>query len=129
MFASHVMHCFLLLCIHKGIPFLMNASVDNGSEIPGSICVTCIFVTGIQLNNASCFINVIEAEGSFFSAIAFKEEGSNNGSVCILNLITGVYTITVRQGYCTNGSSMNMNAFVYSNITVTGYDIGVVPLN
>ena len=107
----------------------MNASVGNGSEILGSICVTCIFVTGIQLNNASCLINVTEAEGSFFSAIAFKDEGSNNGSVCILNLITGVYTITVYQAYCTNDSSLNVNAFVYSNITVIGRDIGVVPLN
>ena len=106
----------------------MNVSIQTSSKIPGSICVTCIFTNEILVDNASCSINGLEAAaGSFsFNAMVYKEQSSDNGSLCILNLIAGIYNITVCD-YCNStGSSMSDNTFVYTNITVVDNDIGMV---
>lgn len=102
----------------------MNVVVHNHLEDPGSLCITCIFISGTQLKNASCYIQVTETGGFSANAKAIQEEGSSNGSVCTSNLPTGVYTISVCGDPFCNHSSPSEELFLYHNLAVIGYDIG-----
>ena len=128
-FASHVHKHLpdLFAYIHIGIPVLLDVLIDKSLENSGSICITCIFINGTQLTNASCLIDATEMGGFFTIAVAFKDQWSSNGSACIMNLATGVYTIIVCEVNSKSGSCSNEKVFVYNNITVVGSDIGNGP--